>query len=689
MKSKMVLIYQCLIFSFTFFFLNVNAQNTEFTKANFSDRKTELKEVMKWIKQGDVYYKAGEGMYRKALELYLKANNFNPNNAELNYKIGKCYLNSNQKTESVQYLEKAIELDPKVSPDVNYLLAQGYHLQSEFTKAIDKFKEYKKSLSPVNLGKEGKEIDKKIQECELGKELTNKPSRVFIDNIGDVINSSNPDYNPIVNADESVMMFISRRDNTTGGGTDPLDFVYYEDIYISNNDNGTWGTPENPGKPLNSDFNDAVVGISPDGQTLLIFKGTNGGDIYECKLKGDKWSNPKSLNNNINTSYHESSASFSYDGRTIYFVSDRPGGFGGRDIYVSKINAAGEWDVAKNLGATINTPYDEEGVFMHPDGKTLYFSSKGQKTMGGYDIFKTVNINGQWSTPENLGYPINTPDDDVFFSISANGIHGYYSSAKTGGLGGFDIYTITFLGAEKPLICSTEDNLLVCLSKAVREPIFEKKVEIQTNFVTLLKGRILDEKTNEPLGAVIEITDNAKNEIVSSFESNSVTGKYLVSLPSGFNYGIAVKSDGYLFYSENLDIPAASEYKEIEKDIKMKKIEVGNKVVLKNIFFDFGKATLRSESIGELNRLAKLMKDMPTLKIEVSGHTDNIGTHDANQTLSEKRALAVYDYLVQQSGIERDRMTYVGYAYDQPIATNATEEGRQLNRRTEFKVTGK
>jgi outer membrane protein OmpA-like peptidoglycan-associated protein len=230
--------------------------------------------------------------------------------------------------------------------------------------------------------------------------------------------------------------------------------------------------------------------------------------------------------------------------------------------------------------------------------------------------------------------------------------------------------------------------LLASLAAPVSETVIEPTVEILDNQLTLLKGVVSDEITQLPLGAVLEITDNDKNEPVASFESNSKTGKYLITLPSGKNYGLAVKADGYLFHSENFNIPPTTSYREVEKNIKMKKVEVGSVIVLNNIFFDFNKSTLRPDSYPELERLLKLLNDLPTLKIEISGHTDNIGSATYNKKLSQDRAKSVVDYLISK-GIKSERLTFVGYGFDKPIATNDTEEGRQMNRRTEFKVTSK
>lgn len=684
MKNNIViLIISCLVFSLT-----TKAQNIQFYKSNFPDKPKEFKEAKANLAQGNKFFDLGPGMYMSALDFFLKAQAFNPNNAELNYKIGACYINSIQKTKSISYLEKALALDPSVSPDAKFLLAKAYHLNLDFDKAIQFYQEYRATLGPEDMATLVPEIEKKIVECNVGKELVQTPARVFIDNLGTTINSIYPEYAPLITADEAKIFFTSRRDITTGKKRDPNDLQYYEDVFISEKADSGWAAPQNPVKPLNGKKHDATVGLSPDAQSLLCYKGSNGGDIYESKLSGDKWTKPKKLPKTINTQGHESSATFSPDGRTLYFVSDREGGYGGSDIWVSKKNKKGVWDDAVNLGATINTKENEEGVFMQPNGKTLYFSSKGHKTMGGYDIFKSTYENGLWSMPENIGYPINTADDDVFFSISASGVHGYYSSIKTEGMGGQDLYLITFLGAEKPLINNTEDNLLASLTAPVSETIIEPQIEIKDNQLTLLKGVISDEITQSPVGAVIEITDNDKNEIIASFESNSKTGKYLVTLPSGKNYGLAVKAEGYLFHSENFNIPPTTSYREVEKNIQLKKVEVGSVIVLNNIFFDFNKSTLRPDSYPELDRLLKLLNDVPTLKIEISGNTDNIGSAVYNQKLSEQRAKSVVDHLISK-GIKAERLTFVGNGFDKPIATNETEEGRQMNRRTEFKVTSK
>lgn len=698
------------------------SQSIEFDKKNFPDRKDEFKEAKRKLEEGMdafsegkkyydeklVYYiqeykyapvsrndysHSGEDKMSEALPNLLEAQKFNPENDFLNYAIGFSYFHTDhQKETCIPFLEKAFMLNPSVAPDISYILAWAYQLHYKWDKAIKFYSVFleimknDKKLYPIW----AEDINKKIQECKTGQELMNKPERVFIDNLGVEINSKFPDYSALINADASMLIFTSRRNNSTGGKTDPETGSYFEDLYVSYRKSGKWSTAVNMGAPINTEEHDATSGLSPDGTTLYIyeFKEKDGGDIYESKLNGSNWSKPEHMNKNINSKAHESTVSESFDGKLLYFISDKEGGIGNRDIYVSAKDLKGEWGVATNLGSTLNTKYAEEGIFIHPDGKSMYFSSKGHNTMGGYDIFKSTYENGKWSSPVNLGYPINSPDDDVFFVISGSGRHGYYASAKDEGSGEKDLYMITFLGPEKSMLMNNEDNLIASVAEPVKNIEAAGTVQVASKALTILKGEITDAFTNRPLETNIELVDNSKNEVIANFKSNSQTGKYLIMLPSGKNYGIAVKKEGYLFHSENFDIPLSSGFQEVIKDIQLKNIAVGSKIVLKNIFFDFDKATLRPESTNEIERLAKLLTDVPTLKIEISGHTDNFGSDDYNLKLSQSRTESVVNQLIKL-GIANDRLVAKGYGETKPIAKNDTDEGRQLNRRTEFEIIAK
>lgn len=672
------------------FTLNSFSQNIEFEKKNFPDRKDELKEAISNFKEGNTILELGEAMYRSALPYYLKAQAFNPNNALLNFRIGLCYLSSFERGKAYEYIMKANQLDPAIDIKIRFYVGYVHHLKSDWDKALAEYEAYKGTLNPGKQPDEIKLVDRRIFECRNGKELSKSPVRVFIDNVGAEVNSSYNDYSPVITADESIMMFTSRRPGGVGG--DKIDEALnepFEDIWYCNKAGKKWTSAKNLGLPVNTDLHDAVICLSPDGQKLVTYNGSkSGGDLFISELVGATWTKPDNLGKAVNTSGHEASASFSYDSKILYFVSDRKEGFGGHDIYYSVINEKGKFEKAVNIGNVINTEYDEDGVFMMPDGKTMYFSSRGHGGIGGYDVFKTTLENGQWTKPVNLGIPINTPDNDVFFVLSANGRHAYYGSASMKGYGGQDIYRITILGPEKQPMLNTEDQLLAMAANPISNLKTEGAVEAKGPKMALLKGVITDAKTGQVLEAAIDLIDNEKNLVLATFKSNSSTGRYLVTLPAGKNYGIAVRKDGYLFHSENFIVDINADYIEIVKDVALKKVEVGSVIVLRNIFFDFDKATIRPESANELDRLIKLLNENPTIKIELGSHTDSKGSDDYNMKLSDSRSQSVVSYLISK-GIASDRLTSKGYGETKPIDTNDTDEGRQNNRRTEFKITSK
>ena len=665
------------------------AQSIDFSKANFGDNKDGLREAQRELKAGETEYYADPPRFAQALPHLLSAQQFNPNNAALNVKVGDCYLHSTTKTAALPYLQKAAKLDVTADPRTHYLLARALHLSAQWREATAEYQLATPVGGTTANGEAGtvtaSELQRRLQECRNGQQLMAHPVRVFIDNAGPELNSTGSDYGPVVSADEATILITSRRAGSTGGKKPAGLDGYYEDIYQASWRGKAWSPAENLGPPVNTDDHDATVGLSPDGQRMLVYVSSNGGDLLETALGGRTWEKPHRLGARINTSAHESSASYSPDGRYLYFVSDRPGGAGSADIY--KVDLTADRPPV-NLGPAINTSAGEEGAFMAPDGRTLYFSSEGHNSMGGYDIFKSVLENGKWSTPENLGWPINTPDDDVFFVTSASGRHGYYSSERPGGLGGKDIYRITFLGPEKPPVLSEENQLLASRLAPVSQPVLAPAVAVVTAQVTILKGTVTDDATKQPLAASIDLVDNASGQTIATFRSNATSGRYLVSLPSGTNYGIVVRQDGYLFHSENFDLPAGAAFAEVTKDIPLKRLEVGTVIVLRNIFFDSGKASLRPESTAELERLQKLLTETPALKLEMAGHTDNVGEAAMNRDLSQRRAQAVVAYLTQH-GIAAARLNAAGYGETQPVAPNTTKLGRQLNRRTEFKVTAK
>lgn len=488
------------------------------------------------------------------------------------------------------------------------------------------------------------------------------------------INSPYPDYAPVINADGTEMYFTSRRPTLIKNKKRNDVKEVKENIYYSrfNKDTQKWSEAQILPHPINipDRFNSAVA-LSNDGQHLFIYRDDNNGngDIYECVLKGREWSEPQRLPEPINSKYHESSISLSPDGNTIYFTSNRLGGKGGMDIWYAVKDKNGKWSKAVNMGSIINTDKDEEGVFIHPDGKTLYFSSRGHKGFGGYDIFYSKFENGKWTTPINLGKNINTKDDDVYFVVEANGINAYYATVRKDGVGEKDIYKLSFVFPE------------------------EKKKNIAQ--LTLFKGNVLDKTNQQPLDADIELIDLDKNEKITTLTSNASTGAFMLSLPAGKNYAINVRKQGYLFYSENFNIPSGDEYKEVHKTIMLDKLIVGAKVILKNIFYDYDKATLRPESKTELDKLYELMIQNPHLKVELSAHTDSRGSDTYNLKLSQERAQSCVDYLISK-GIPKDRILAKGYGEQQPLikdeeinkmaSESEKESAHQQNRRTEIKI---
>lgn len=595
----------------------------------------------KYLKKADeLFFKQD---FNSALDLYKQAWEIDKTNPYSNLRLAQCHLQSRGKNLALQYASDAVKYSVKRNGELFFTLAQAFQINHQFDSA----KFYFTKSDAGNLNK--KIISKKIIECEFGKKYVSKPTDAKIANAGPLVNSVYQDYLPYITADRSKLYFTSRRPDSQGGKKD-VDGRYFEDIYLCNNKGGAWEAPINIGAPLNTAIHDACIGLSDDGQTMFVYKGSNGGDIYSSELKGSRWTSPTIMP--INTEFFESTACLSPDERTLFFV--RKVMDGSRDIYTCNKTLVGNWSKPRRL--EINTAYDDDCPFLHPDGQTLYFCSKGHSSMGGYDVFKSIkNANGGWSPPENLGYPINSAGDDVYFVLTADGKTGFYASDKEGGLGQQDIYSI-------------------------RMPLQENSPAL-----ALLKGTVKDENTNAPLLAEITITDNDSKEVVAKFHSNEKTGEYLVSLPSGRNYGISVEKKGTLFYSENVSLTAKDGFKEINKEVKLSVASKGAKVILKNIFFDSGKIDLQETSLSELQRLVKLLKDNLNISVEIGGHTDNTGEATLNQKLSEERAQKVCTFLVA-NGIGKNRIKATGYGSSMPLAPNDSEVGRKINRRIEFKI---
>ncbi|NPA68494.1 MAG: OmpA family protein [Chlorobi bacterium] len=692
MKLKTVILF--LIFGSL---LQVVSFSQKFVKVKKKDFKIEdegFKEAWKHVKKAGRLYKMNKkGAYAEALDDYLTALNYNEDNAALNYLTGICYLKTAEPRKALKYLDNAYFNYSGVVDDILYWLAYAYQYNYKFEEAIENYEDYQESLTPKEYKKLKYKIEKRIEECENGIKLMKNPVRCFVDNLGDGVNTKAPEYSPVFFFKDSVLYFTSRRENTTGGKKDPATRLYYEDVYMSEYSDGKWGEAVQMEYPINTKHNDAVTDISPEGRELCIYRGYKGnGDLYNSQFKGDYWKKPGKMSRIDKNKYRESSVSVTRDSMVLYFISDRKGGQGRQDIWVSyKTQDGRKWQTPQNLGPVVNTKYDEETVEISADGRTLYFSSKGHNSMGGYDVFRTHrNNDGTWTEPENIGYPINTPGDDVFFMLAPDEHFGYYASDREGGYGDKDIYEVVFLGPEKPVLTSKENpnDLIAYFAEPVSETDIEKPVNIKVIQLSTVKGIVTDALSGEPVKATLELVDNATGEVVKVVESYASTGAYSVPLPPGKDYALTAGAPDYFFHSENFVIADTSTHEVIRKDIQLQPMGVGAKIVLNNVFFDTGKATLRPESFPELNRLASLLIKYKNIRVEISGHTDSQGSAAFNQRLSQRRAQSVVDYLLSR-GVNLAQLVAVGYGESMPRADNSTAAGRQLNRRVEAKILEK
>lgn len=551
---------------------------------------------------------------------------------------------------SVADFQQAMKLDSIYSK--TFLLPYSISLAGagRFGDALNAVNEFLQTPNLNDRSKKAGNYRKSVYEFALDYEKKHAGSNyVFAPvNLGDHINSADLEYFPSFTIDGKTMIF-TRRVNQD------------EDFYQSENVNGTW-TPAKPieGK-VNTDLNEGAQNISQDG-TLLVFTGCNypegegSCDLYFSVQTNNGWSEPRNMGPVINSEFWESSPSLSPDKKDLYFSSNRLGGKGGKDIWVSHRTASGKWGTPVNLGPEINTDGDEGCPFIHADNRTLYFNSNGHMGYGSTDLFVSrKKDDGTWSTPENLGYPINTIDDEGSLVVSSDGKTGYYASDRgTDNKGGLDIYS------------------------------FQLRPDIQPVKTLWVSGRVFNKKTGQGLPSAVELTDINTRKLVTLIQTDE-EGNYLVTLPEGSSYAFNVNRKGFLFYSENFSLERPATDSSYTKDIPLQPIETGAAIVLKNIFFDSRDFNLKPASMTELDKLVTLLTDNPTLRIQISGHTDNVGQAKDNILLSENRAKSVVNYLVSK-GIDAKRLVYKGFGAEKPIADNTTENGRALNRRTEMSV---
>ncbi len=467
-------------------------------------------------------------------------------------------------------------------------------------------------------------------------------------NMGDSINSSVSEYYPTVTLDGSKFIFTRRVKN------------YNEDFYEADRIGDHWSLAKGLVGAINTNLNEGAQNISQDGQ-WLIFTGCNfpdgfgSCDLYISYLTNEGWSTPENLGGTINTESWESAPSLSPDKRDLYFASRRPGGYGGSDIYVSHLMINGRWSEPENLGPEINTAADESTPFIHADNQTLYFTSGGHQGYGGDDLFITrKTAGGHWGKAQNLGYPINTIENEGSLVIAADGKTAYYASDRADSRGGLDLYT------------------------------FELRSDIRPARTLWIKGKVFDKKTSKGLPSSVELTDLSTKETISKVQTDE-TGNYLITLPVGKDYAFNVNRRGYLFFSENFPLSEKQPDSTYNIDIPLQPIELNATTILKNIFFEVNKFDLNPRSQVELDKVVLLLKENPAVKVQISGHTDDVGRPADNLVLSENRAKAVVAYITTK-GIDAKRLSYKGFGDTQPIAPNKTEKGKAQNRRTELKV---
>ena len=663
-------------------------------KGKLSSEVDKTTNTKKLRKEADKFYNIGN--FGEALGRYKYVDSLEPNNAEINFKIGICTYASILRRNSIHYLLKARDLGYE-SRDLHMFIGRAYHSLHEFDSAIVYYDKYLALLDTVYEKNLYNEIVELAINCENGLILKKDSLSHVMANVGDVINTPYAEYAPVVSADERTMIFTARWPNSTGGKKDDDD-KYYEDIYITHKDeDGNWQKPEPISENINTEGHDACIGMSMDAQKIFLYSTKNNkstsGNLYMSYLRGEEWSKPELLQGGINTKKGwESSASLSANEDFIFFSSDREGGYGGSDIYVAKRVSENEWGEPINMGPLVNSSMDEDMPLIHPNGKLLIFSSKGHNSMGGYDVFTTFfsESDSMWTKPQNIGFPINTAEDDLYFGYTAEGTRGYFSSYRPDSYGERDIYWI-----DKPL---------------------------QQPLMLVFKGNIKNEENEIPLEAEIILTNIETEEVERRFKSNSSTGDYTVVLEYGKYYNVSVNAPGHFYYSENVNIPSKEsdvsefvqdffmshdhepsvavheskfDYKPDEKvltqaniyskDIALNKLEVGGRLVLKDILFPYNSSYLNKESRIELNNLYNLLINNPNIHIEIQGHTDNVGGNNFNLELSENRAHKVMDYLLDK-GIDSSRLVAHGYGEKRPLAPNSTVAGRQMNRRTEFEI---
>ncbi|MGE0089214.1 MAG: OmpA family protein [Bacteroidales bacterium] len=647
--------------------------NNGFSQQNYS---TQNKKAIKLYE--DALVEFDRFNYSVGSNLMLKAIKADNSFIEAYLVLAEVSTEQNKYNEAIEYYYKAIKVNPDFFPSMYLSLAKLEMYQIRFESAKNNIKSF---LTYTNTSKQKQSEAKNLLKiCEFAIQAMNNPVPFNPINLGDSINSTYSEYWPSLTADgtklvitrmlpiknaenEPVTQFNTPEEFIANNpeGVNKVFELFQEDFYISVKENNTWKYAMEIGAPIKTNQSEGAQSLTSDG-LLMYFTVCNRGntnrrcDIYQSVEVDGNWTEPINLESPVNTEYWEAQPSISPDGKTLYFVSDRNGGFGGKDIWMSNKLSENTWSNPVNLGSIINTPRDEQSPFIHFDNQTLYFSSNGHIGLGGSDLFKAEKLtNGEWSEPVNLGYPINTNFDEIGLIVNAQGTNAYFSSDRYANKGR-DIFEFELYPAARP--------------KAV----------------SYIKGKVFDSESLIALNAKFELIELSSGVLVMQSESNKHTGDFLICIPTNNDYMLNVSKDGYLFYSDNFSLKGIFEISNpYLKDVALDKIKQGNRIILKNIFYKSDSYQLEEISQNELNKLVEFLNNNPSIRIEISGHTDNVGSNEYNMNLSENRAKSVYNYLVDKN-IDVKRLVYKGYGEQIPLDTNNTDEGRATNRRTEIKI---
>ena len=686
------------------------------------------------FRKGKCYLKKGD--FSRAIPFLKESVNLNPEEAKYPWYLGRALYESDKVAESLSALTRAYNLDQKVDPKIDLYLGMALHRNNEFEEAVIHYQDYLASLNPDDPMSES--VRTYIQQAKSGPDIINHPKKYEIKNLGEFVNTRFPEYSATYNQDYSYMIYTTRRPRTTR----QVAFSRYhyeninEEVYQSTLTDDVWMKSYIFPKPIPRWNHDASISLSRDGKTLIYYVDQHFGDVFISELQENgKWSKRVSIGDRINTKkYNEPSVYISKDGQLLYYVSDKPGGQGKKDLYLSKKLEDGTWGEGENMGPMFNTSTDEDAPFLSEDEKTLYFSSRGHNSMGGYDIFKSTKLpDGSWSAPENMGYPLNSAADDIYFVLRDDSERFFFSSDRPGGFGEKDLYgggpsisepvecgetpvagtvrdekTGDPISAEFKLLDPDDMSIIstfqsdpktgkygFSIPDCGKEYLLDLNVNAEPQIVSgelppgntnVLSGIIKDDLTGKTLRAAVELVDPKTGKVIASAYSNPETGYYYLPVQSGRKYQFRVKSNDYLSYLEDF-VLAPTENIAVQKNIVglQRHQEEPGKIVIGWQFFDHDRFILKKMYSEDIDNLVSVMTQVPQISLKIVGHTDGDGTNEYNKVLSERRAASVKDFLISK-GIDEKRLVVSGMGEEQPLYPNTTDLQKKWNRRVEIYI---